>query len=53
MAVDKQYLKENNLEPIYDILNISARLIVNKSSYKFKNDKISEIAYRLGKEITK
>ena len=33
-------LKENNLERIKDILPISARLIVNKSSFKFKNESV-------------
>lgn len=36
-------LKENNLEIIEDILPISARLIANKSSYKFKTQQIDEI----------
>ena len=36
-------LKENNLEVIETIVPISARLISNKSSFKFKNDKIEEI----------
>ena len=33
-------LKENNLERIKDILPISARLIVNKSSFKFNNESV-------------
>ena len=37
-------LLENDLEPKSDIVNISARLIANKVSYKFKNDVISKIA---------
>ena len=36
-------LKENNLEPIETIVPISARLISNKSSFKFKGDKIEKI----------
>ncbi len=36
-------LKENNLEVIETIVPISARLISNKASFKFKNDKIEEI----------
>lgn len=36
-------LKENNLEPIETIVPISARLISNKSSFKFKGEKIEEI----------
>ena len=37
-------LKENNLRPYETIVPISARLISNKVSYKFKNDVISSIA---------
>ncbi len=36
-------LYENNLEPKQDIVNISARLVANKVSHKFKNAQISEI----------
>ncbi len=36
-------LKENNLEVLETIVPISARLIANKVSYKFKSDKIDEI----------
>ena len=37
-------LKENNLRPYETIVSISARLISNKVSYKFKNDVIGKIA---------
>ncbi len=37
-------LKENNLRPYETIVPISARLISNKVSYKFKNDMIGKIA---------
>lgn len=40
-------LKENNLEVFETIVPISARLIANKSSYKFKNEIISEITLNL------
>lgn len=40
-------LKENNLEPIETIVPISARLISNKVSYKFKNKEISELAQKI------
>lgn len=40
-------LRENNLEPIEDIVPISARLISNKVSYKFKNDEISLLVQRI------
>ena len=41
-------LYENNLEPIEDIVPISARLIANKSSYKFKGEEINKIYESLG-----
>ena len=37
-------LKENNLCPFETIVPISARLVSNKVSYKFKNDVIGKIA---------
>ena len=40
-------LKENNLEPYETIVPISARLISNKVSYKFKNEEISCLAERI------
>ena len=36
-------LKENNLEVIETIVPISARLIANKSSFKFKQEEIEKI----------
>ncbi|MBR3942199.1 MAG: ATP phosphoribosyltransferase [Clostridia bacterium] len=36
-------LKENNLEVVDTIVPISARLIANKSSFKFKNEQIETI----------
>lgn len=44
-------LKENNLKVINEISKISARLIVNKSSYKFKNDGIANICQKLKKAV--
>lgn len=44
-------LYENNLEPIETIVPISARLIANKSSFKFKQEKISEITAALVKLV--
>lgn len=41
-------LLENDLEPFETIIPISARLIANKSSFKFKNEMIEKI--RLGLE---
>ncbi len=36
-------LKENNLEPFETVVPISARLIANKASFKFKNDEITNV----------
>lgn len=36
-------LKENNLEPVETVEPISARLIANKSSYKFLNEQINKV----------
>ena len=45
-------LKENNLIIIKDIIDyISARLIVNKVSYKFKNDLITNIVKNIEKVL--
>lgn len=44
-------LYENNLEPIEDIVEISARLISNKASYQFKNDTIENIKNSLSKQV--
>ena len=40
-------LKENNLEVVETIVPISARLIANKSSFKFKNDLIEKIIHSM------
>lgn len=40
-------LYENGLEPIEDIVAISARLIANKASFGFKAEKINEIKNKL------
>lgn len=45
-------LKENNLEVKREIFPISARLIANKSSFKFKNDSIEKLLVEM-KELTK
>ena len=44
-------LYENNLEPKETIVEISARLISNKSSFKFKSEQISKITEALGKIV--
>ncbi len=43
-------LKENNLSVIETIVDISARLIANKSSYRFKNESIEKIRESLSRE---
>lgn len=44
-------LYENNLEPIETIVEISARLIANKSSYRFKGEIIEKIKSGLKGQI--
>ena len=44
-------LKENGLEVIENILPISARLIVNKSGYEFKRQRIESIVSGLERQI--
>ena len=44
-------LKENNLQVINDIEQISARFIANKTSYKFKNEEIKNIEKKLREVI--
>lgn len=45
-------LKENNLSVTANIKDISARLIANKSSYKFKNDRIAQVENLLREVIS-
>lgn len=40
-------LKENNLEVVTDIMPISAHLIANKASYRFKADKIDVLKKKI------
>ena len=44
-------LKENNLQVFETIVPISARFIVNKSSYKFKEDQIRKLANDIETQI--
>ena len=44
-------LKENNLEVIDTIVPISARLIVNKASFKFKTEEIEKIAQSIKAQV--
>ncbi len=46
-------LKENNLEVLETIVPISARLIANKASFKFKNEQIEKILKSLGGQVRK
>lgn len=46
-------LYENDLEPKEDIVQISARLVANKVSHKFKNERINEICAGLDRILTK
>ena len=43
-------LKENNLSVIEDVVPISARLIANKASYRFKNEAIARLCAAMGEE---
>ena len=44
-------LKENNLSVVTDIVDISARVIANKSSYRFKNAEITEMIEKIKEAI--
>ena len=44
-------LRENNLEVIEEIVPISARLIANKASYKFKNERIARIVREMSAQV--
>ena len=44
-------LLENGLEPIEDIVQISARLIANKASYGFKQAQINDIKNKLQQSV--
>ena len=46
-------LRENNLEVLETIVPISARLIANVASYKFKNEQINAIRQGLEKQVNK
>ncbi|MCL2508917.1 MAG: ATP phosphoribosyltransferase [Oscillospiraceae bacterium] len=45
-------LRENNLEPYEDIVDISSRLIANKASYKFKNAEIEHILSNIQQNLS-
>jgi len=44
-------LRENNLKVFKELFDISARLIANKSSYKFKREQIQEVSEKLNEAI--
>lgn len=44
-------LKENNLTVIEEIVPISARLISNKSSYKFKSSQIDKVVRSIAEQV--
>ena len=44
-------LKENNLEVIETVVPISARLIANKASYKFKTETVNRIVAGMAEQI--
>ena len=46
-------LLENDLEPLETIVSISARLIANKASFKFKSEAIEAIADGLGGQVSR
>lgn len=46
-------LKENKLTVLNEFLPISARLIANKASYKFKTDEINKIVTKFSEELSK
>ncbi|MGN0169328.1 MAG: ATP phosphoribosyltransferase [Lachnospiraceae bacterium] len=45
-------LRENNLEVLEEIVPISARLIANKVSYRFKNEEIKSIEEKIRRNIS-
>lgn len=44
-------LKENDLSVYEDIVPVSARLIANKASYKFKRDAVDDLIGRLKEKL--
>ena len=46
-------LRENHLSVIEEIVPISARLIANKSGFKFRTEQIERLTEGLGKEVQK
>ena len=46
-------LRENDLDAFETVVPISARLIANKASFKFKTDEIASLVDRMKKEVEK
>lgn len=46
-------LRENNLDVVETIIPISARLIANKASFKFKTNEMEVLTARMAKEVEK
>jgi ATP phosphoribosyltransferase len=46
-------LRENNLDVYEDIVNISARFIANKTSFRFKTEEIELMKSKIEKETLK
>ena len=44
-------IRENHLKVIEEFLNISARFIANKTSFKFQNEIITDMMKKLGEQI--
>ena len=44
-------LRENNLEVVDEVVPISARLIVNRASFKFKTAEIERITEKLREQV--
>ena len=51
LVFDIKKMKENNLEVVETIFPISARLIANKSGFKFKTKEIEELTEKVKKLI--
>ncbi len=45
-------LRENKLEVLETVCDISARLIVNKASYRFKGEQIEEMRAKLAQIVS-
>ena len=46
-------LRENGLEVLEEVLDLSARMVVNQVSMKMQNDRITELITRLRNELSK